>query len=457
MGPNRTWGPRGVDIDSTGTLWIVTEQANRIGRWDNAATKENGADGDGVLGQNDLSTNGQNWDASDDSHGSTPTATGFGFPSAVATGPDGKLWVADTTNNRVTYFLRDDADESRPELEWDPISGATWYRLWINRNDSVWETLWIEGNGTTTWMPSGDLPAGRYTWWVAGWNEDDKLGPWSEPMTFSVGVPEGVAPVGPQTPGTVRPPFTWTESTGSTWYQLYLNRNGSLHESLWLEQETTAWTPASDLPAGDYDWWVRGWNPTDESTPWSESVSFSIGIPEGIAPVGTLATGTGRPEFTWTESPGSTWYQVYLNRDGSFHESFWLEQETTAWTPASDLPSGDYDWWVRGWNPTDKSTPWSEPKSFAIPPVMLQSPEGQVFGNPRPVFSWTAEPGATFYYLWINLGDDVWLAEWLEQETTTWIPSEDLPEGEYQWWIRPWRPDTKHGQWSPPSDFEIVY
>lgn len=48
--------PNGVAVDKNGTLWIADGNNHRVLRFDNAASKMSGADADGVLGQDDYTT-----------------------------------------------------------------------------------------------------------------------------------------------------------------------------------------------------------------------------------------------------------------------------------------------------------------------------------------------------------------------------------------------------------------
>ena len=49
--------PAGLAVDQSGRLWVVDSRNNRVLRFDNAASKPNGASADGVLGQSDFTSN----------------------------------------------------------------------------------------------------------------------------------------------------------------------------------------------------------------------------------------------------------------------------------------------------------------------------------------------------------------------------------------------------------------
>jgi sugar lactone lactonase YvrE len=85
--------PGGVTIDSGGRLWVADHNNNRVLRFDNAATRQSGADADGVLGQPNFTSTSY-----------AATRGQLAGPSDVAVDGDGRLWVADSGNDRVVRF-----------------------------------------------------------------------------------------------------------------------------------------------------------------------------------------------------------------------------------------------------------------------------------------------------------------------------------------------------------------
>jgi DNA-binding beta-propeller fold protein YncE len=85
--------PFDVAVDSNGRLWVADSVNSRVLRFEDAAGKPNGAAADGVLGQSDFT-----------SFFSAITASGMYYPNGVAVDSAGRVWVADTYNNRVLRF-----------------------------------------------------------------------------------------------------------------------------------------------------------------------------------------------------------------------------------------------------------------------------------------------------------------------------------------------------------------
>ena len=80
-----------VDLD--GRLWVADHYNHRVLRFEAAASKDNGANADGVLGQADFTHN-------------TPSTTqnGMSGTASLYLDPQGRLWVADFLNHRVLRF-----------------------------------------------------------------------------------------------------------------------------------------------------------------------------------------------------------------------------------------------------------------------------------------------------------------------------------------------------------------
>jgi hypothetical protein len=90
---NGLHNPIDVSVDAAGRLWVAETTNNRVLRFDNAASKPDGANADGVLGQPNFTSTAL-----------TTTATGTRQAYSVHADASGRLWVADAFNNRVLRF-----------------------------------------------------------------------------------------------------------------------------------------------------------------------------------------------------------------------------------------------------------------------------------------------------------------------------------------------------------------
>jgi streptogramin lyase len=85
--------PRGVNVSTTGRLWVADTANNRVLWFDSAAVKINGGIADGVLGQASFTTSA-----------SGVTSQKLDGPEGAFQDTSGHLWVADSNNNRALRF-----------------------------------------------------------------------------------------------------------------------------------------------------------------------------------------------------------------------------------------------------------------------------------------------------------------------------------------------------------------
>lgn len=85
--------PCGVAIGPDDSLWVADADNNRVLRFSNISTKASAAAANQVLGQADFVSSSSNIGAS-----------GMSNPYSVSTDTSGRLWVVDTSNNRVLRF-----------------------------------------------------------------------------------------------------------------------------------------------------------------------------------------------------------------------------------------------------------------------------------------------------------------------------------------------------------------
>ena len=87
--------PGALWIDTAGRLWVSDTDNNRIVMYANAATAGNGPDATLVLGQPNATTG---------TLLNPPSAASLNSPEGLCVDAGGRLWVADTGNNRVLRF-----------------------------------------------------------------------------------------------------------------------------------------------------------------------------------------------------------------------------------------------------------------------------------------------------------------------------------------------------------------
>jgi hypothetical protein len=108
-GPSALSGPMGATVDAQGHLYVVNSGNARVLGFANAATFVNGAPADLVIGEPDFF---------DDAAGYPTVSSSFlNAPSGAGIDPEGNLYVADFSDNRVLNMtLHSVADTRRESL-----------------------------------------------------------------------------------------------------------------------------------------------------------------------------------------------------------------------------------------------------------------------------------------------------------------------------------------------------
>lgn len=332
-------------------LWINRSGTNYLKKWLNQTTTS--------------------WTADTDFQSGNYTWRVSGWSPATGSGPwstDRYFTVSLKTPGRLTAFApTGTVTTNRPQFGWSANTYATQYYLWINKSGSTYSKL---SCAVTSTVLDAAIGFGSYEWWVRG-SSPDGYGPWSTARSFRYGYAELVSPMG-TIRGTREPVFRWKQVADATWYQIVLNRNGEKYDSQWISgSANTNWAPGEGLPGGNYRWWVQTWNPT--TAVWSMPLDCVVptavpGVIKTVSPGGTSA-GTVQ-NYTWRGDGTSTWYNVWINRNGTKWRSQWYETGITTGNVVRSISghptASTYHWGVRGWTP-DGTGPWSTARTFTTP------------------------------------------------------------------------------------------
>jgi hypothetical protein len=188
-----------------------------------------------------------------------------------------------------------------------------------------------------------------------------------------------------------------------------------------------------------------------------------------VSPTGSINTAT--PTYTWRAAAGATFYYLWVtDSNGTPKVQSWYSAAsacsgtTCTASPGTALAAGNATWWVQTWNPNGYG-PWSSGMTFnvgRITPTAI-SPSGTVSSSPI-LFTWSAVPGATLYYLWVNDQTGVKFQSWI-QASVACVPGEQtcsvnaapsLFAGPGVWWVEAWSPGVGYSPWSAPRSFTIA-
>jgi sugar lactone lactonase YvrE len=158
--------PESVAVGSDDTLWVSDTSNSRILRFANVSTKTSGAAADGVLGQVNFITGSPGLSASK-----------FKAVRGISVDASGRLWVADSSNNRV---LRFDDPVTAADADGGPASGV------LGQADFVSELEATTATGMSA--PTGVFAAPDGILWVGDQGNERVLG-----FPAAAGLPGGSA------------------------------------------------------------------------------------------------------------------------------------------------------------------------------------------------------------------------------------------------------------------------
>ncbi|MEZ6123764.1 MAG: Calx-beta domain-containing protein [Planctomycetaceae bacterium] len=341
----------------------------------------------------------------------------------------------------------------RPELNWDPVPGATGYRVYMSNLTTGATALVDEIVDATSFTPSADLSFGRYRFFVRAITAGNFQAEWNSGIDYYVG-PQLNGPLLPQL--NRRPLFSWTAVPGADSYRLYVvGPGGVLIDQSGIR--TPQFTPAADLPRGDFRWWILPSTSSGQRGAWSPAAEFSTGGRTRISsPVGAIGNST--PLLSWPAVPDAAAYEIYVSRIGTPGALYRQGGITATTWQSQPLNNGSYKVWVRT-TLTDGTGVWGAGVPFQVneTSVVLEtlpvSPSGPTFST-TPELRWQSVSGADRYDIVVQ-GEGVTLTK-TSVAGTAWVVSDDLPNGEFAWWVRPRNAAGVPGQWSSPLEFNTT-
>ncbi len=358
--------------------------------------------------------------------------------------------------------------DNTPTIKWDPVAGATKYDLWVDYLTTGTSQFIRQQNLTaTSFTRSTALPVGSYRAWVRAMDDDGDISPWSPPYDFSVMPPAIPTLTGPPAFTTDRTPeFAWTGDPNATRFDLWVD-NVSTGQSQVIRQPnltTTTFSPSTNLAYGNYRFWVRAFNSSNESAGWSVAKNFSLvpALPPTVTAPGNTTDTT--PTFEWTAGPEAVRFDLWVNNLTTGQSQVIREMNWPAspFTPSTPLAvSSSYRVWVQAVNSANEAGPWSQPRDFFLdttaPAIPTLTGPATPTANLKPTISWT-DVGAHHYDLWVNYATTGQSQIIREQNltTTSFTPSSNLPLGSYQVWGRSFDASGLTRGWSVMRTFMIV-
>jgi len=419
---------------------------------------------------------------------------GSQLTTITASAPGMNSGTADvtTTESEIPVFTSptDGTSDLAPTISWSAVPSTDHYDLWVRNLTSGVDQVIRETNlATTSYTAPSPLPEGHYSAWVRAINTTGDVTSWSSATQFfNVGTPSAPSVTSPRTDiSSQLPRFEWTQPVSATEYYLWCNNLDTRQSRIILEPNlpTSSFdTTSSDvnygyseLPKGNYRVWVQAQNNLGQTSAWSTPVDFSIienvpvpTVPVATGPINGIYLSDRRPTFSWTTD------------ENTFESDIWVRNITTqqdqiirnehvvgnSFTPTTDLPDGDYYFWVRNYNAEGERSAWSAGDAFTIvddvsvpsqPSIFSPASSGQ--GVPvvdsQPTFAWTESNFAASYELEVN--NVTFNRRDIHQVGLTTLhydTSAPLQVSLYEARVRAVNSEGEYGAWSDPVRFLIT-
>ncbi|MDG1897985.1 MAG: hypothetical protein P8J37_24045 [Fuerstiella sp.] len=255
------------------------------------------------------------------------------------------------------------------------------------------------------------------------------------------------------------PSFTWSSVEGADSYEVFLNRTDVAAHILRTADIPDAAFDPPILEEGDYAWWVRAKDGSENYGPGSASSTFRVTAATSGAsatPVRLqLISLSPRPTLSWNGAGGAVTYDVYLFNGNRAIEETGLS--ATSWrTP--DLVGERWRWWVRAVDASGNGGSWSNAATIDTSGRAIGlSPSAST--NSTPTFNWTEVLGADRYILQVdNLTTDT--SQVIREDSLVslgFTPGTPIAAGHYRFWIKALSSSTPNvGFWSFGVDFTVV-
>jgi large repetitive protein len=362
-----------------------------------------------------------------------------------------------------------------PTFSWNASVGAKYYRLGYttgNCADLVEDTL---PKLTTTSYKPAMQEVGDLHWCVRAGDAAGNWSDWSGARTAHIDpmVPTAPALVLPATAGYTNsstPTLKWKAVAYGDKYQVQVSSSSTFLTTVedYSGPGTEFSTYTTSLVVVKYYWRVRAYNINNKPGSWSPVWNFTVdtnppAAPGMLTPSDGSSVNTTIPKLTISPVLGAKYYQFQVDPAGSFASpKVDVTLTTTSYTipTAKSLDFGTNYWRVQSIDAAGNPSGWTSPRTFNIN-IQKTPSNGLITTSKKPVFTWTAVPGAIRYRIQANKDTESFLpTEGLEinittaTATTSYTPSVDMDYGLYYWQIQV---QTASGwsSWTSPYSFTI--
>lgn len=306
--------------------------------------------------------------------------------------------LATSTGAIELYSPAAQTDSTRPTISWTSVDTATRYIVWVNDDTRAINATILQNNvQSPSFTPQSAMLPGNYRVWVRAYNGASPVSSWTFARKFTIqetnSTPAITAPVHNTTNSV--PTITWTAVTDAASYQIEIDDVTNSQTAFMTAQgiTTTTFRPTNPLVPGLYRVRVRSVNGAGTLSSWSSDFNLTILAASNatmVSPLPGASTAAANALFAWTTVSGAIRYELWVNNQSTGTNKFIYETSLTdiSFTPASQLPAGNYRAWVRAIHSGGTPGTWSSGIDFTIASTSANAEvesEGEIGINGRAV------------------------------------------------------------------------
>lgn len=398
--------------------------------------------------------------------------------------------------------LQGASSTSMPSLTWQPVEGATSYKVMYGTLGSSIESTMVASTPFPAYTHDTPLSPDTYFWYVIAYNGGSIVSVGTDSSFTVAPLPSGVnvapthcADVDDCQAVAETPKLDWEPVDGAGVYLVYLAYDPNFTNVIKTYRTlTTSLTPREsllDTQAGQaYFWLVRScsWVTTNASrcgplnpTTYGNATAFrKKSAPIELVSPADGATVANQVTFTWKDfletnqglaNPAGQEAKVYRFQVSTKSDFSTILQtvdvDQTTYTPhAMNYPEGPLYWRVQAIDNSGNVLTQSTPRlvTKASPAVTPTYPQDGAVVDGAPYFAWDAHSHATKYEVEVaRNADTTFSAINLESKVvgatapkvTAWAPLSGMPPGTYAWHVRRVDASGGFGSWSAPKTFVL--
>ncbi len=321
----------------------------------------------------------------------TPFLAGFTFF------PMSKIYT-DVLENKTgeNFEVRTPSDlhkvpSTRPSFGWPVEPGYSQYQIQVSTYSNFQSNLLDKTTSIPSYLPSADLPTGKYLYWRIRGLLGPSAGSWSPTWSFIIppvilNAPVLISPVSGLLTNNNDVSFSWNTVLGGTKYELQVSKSSSFATT---ERDFIDLLPADplslsmvydaiDLPDGKFYWRTRAFNTLNVAGKWSAIRNLTVDTVAPVPPVLKLpaadGTAIGTPAYSWNSSSGAYRYQYGYDAVSCANPGYKSgELSVTSHKPPTQAV-GLWYWCVRVRDAANNWSSWSPTRKITINPTTPVAP-----------------------------------------------------------------------------------